>query len=72
MAARRAYEKYAIKHTAAMKALGFRGLGYIDVTSSRPLFACTDSRHPLNTAERAVWEKAILRGRICVIHRRAF
>ena len=58
---RRAYEKYAIKHTAAMKALGFRGLGYIDVTSSRPLFACTDPRHPLNTAERAVWEKAILR-----------
>ena len=58
---RRAYEKYAIKHTAAMKALGFRGLGYIDVTSSRPLFACTDPRHPLNTVERAVWEKAILR-----------
>lgn len=58
---RRAYEKYAIKHTAAMKALGFRGLGYIDVTSSRPLFRCTDPRHPLNNAERAVWEKAIAR-----------
>ena len=58
---RRAYEKYAIKHTAAMKSLGFRGLGYIDVTTSRPLFPCTDSRHPLNNAERAVWEKAIMR-----------
>ena len=58
---RRAYEKYAIKHTAAMKALGFRGLGYIDVVSSRPLFPCTDPRHPLNNVERAVWEKAILR-----------
>ena len=58
---RRAYEKYAIKNTAAMKSLGFHGLGYIDVTSSRPLFPCADPRHPLNNAERAVWEKAILR-----------
>ena len=57
---RRAYERFALKHTAMMKSLGFVGLGYLDVTTSRPLFPCYDSRHPLDNAERRVWENAIL------------
>jgi len=57
---RRAYERFALKHTAMMKSLGFRGLGYLDVTTSRPLFPCTDARHPLSNAERRVWENDIL------------
>ena len=57
---RRAYEKFALKHTAMMKSLGFSGLGYLDVTTSRPLFPCRDERHPLDNAQRRVWENAIL------------
>ena len=56
----RAYERFALRHTAMMKSLGFSGLGYLDVTTSRPLFPCTDARHPLNNAERRKWELAIL------------
>ena len=55
----RAYERFALRHTAMMKSLGFSGLGYLDVTTSRPLFPCRDARHPLNNAERRVWENAI-------------
>lgn len=57
---RRAYEKFALKHTAMMRSLGFRGLSYLDVTTSRPLFPCYDRRHPLDNAERRDWENAIL------------
>ena len=57
---RRAYEKFALRHTAMMKSLGFQGLGYLDVTTSRPLFPCTDARHPLDNATRRTWENAIL------------
>jgi len=57
---RRAYELFALKHTAMMKSLGFSGLGYLDVATSRPLFPCYDARHPLNNAERRIWENAIL------------
>ena len=56
----RAYERFALKHTAMMKSLGFHGLGYLDVTTSRPLFPCYDPRHPLDNAARRTWENAIL------------
>lgn len=57
---RRAYERFALKHTAMMKSLGFRGIGYLDVTTSRPLLSCDDPRHPLDMSESRRWELAIL------------
>ena len=57
---RRAYERFALKHTAMMRSLGFRGTGYLDVTTSRPLLTCPDPRHPLDAAESRMWELAIL------------
>jgi hypothetical protein len=43
-----------------MATLGFRGMFYVDVTTSRPLFPCPDVRHRLNNAQRAVWENNIM------------
>lgn len=60
MCPQRAYERFCTKQCAEIAALGFRGLFYIDVTTSRPLFPCKDIRHPLNNAQRAVWEANIL------------
>lgn len=57
----RAYERFVPKLCAEMASLGFKGLFYIDVTTSRQLFPCEDSRHPLNNGQRAVWENNIMR-----------
>jgi len=60
MCPQRAYERFCPKQCAQMAALGFRGLFYVDVTTSRGLFPCLDPRHPLNNGQRAVWEANIL------------
>ncbi len=60
MCPQRSYEKFCPKQCAEMATLGFKGLFYVDVVTSRPLFPCTDRRHPLNNGERAVWEANIL------------
>ncbi|MGN0853122.1 MAG: DUF5696 domain-containing protein [Kiritimatiellia bacterium] len=59
MCPQRAYERFCPKQCAEMATLGFRGLFYIDVTTSRPLFPCPDPRHRLNNGQRAVWEANI-------------
>lgn len=61
MCPQRAYERFCPKQCAEMATLGFRGLFYVDVATSRPLFPCRDPRHPMNNAQRAVWEGTILR-----------
>ena len=61
MCPQRAYERFCPKQCAEMKTLGFRGMFYVDVTTSRPLFPCPDVRHRLNNAQRAVWENNIMR-----------
>ena len=60
MCPQRAYERFCPKQCAEMATLGFKGLFYVDVTTSRALFPCKDRRHPLNNDERAVWESNIL------------
>ena len=60
MCPQRAYERFCPKQCAEMAALGFRGLFYIDVATSRSLYPCLDPRHPLNSSQRAVWEANIL------------
>jgi len=61
MCPQRAYERFCPKQCAEMKTLGFKGMFYVDVTTSRSLFPCPDSRHRLNNGQRAVWENSILR-----------
>lgn len=61
MCPQRAYERFCPKQCAEMATLGFRGMFYVDVTTSRPLFPCPDVRHRLNNAQRAVWENNIMR-----------
>ena len=61
MCPQRAYERFSPKQCAEMATLGFRGMFYVDVTTSRPLFPCPDVRHRLNNAQRAVWENNIMR-----------
>ncbi|MDO4365681.1 MAG: DUF5696 domain-containing protein [bacterium] len=60
MCPQRAYERFCPKQCAEMATLGFRGLFYVDVTTSRGLFPCPDGRHRLNNGQRAVWEAHIL------------
>ena len=60
MCPQRAYERFCPKQCAEMATLGFRGLFYVDVTTSRGLFPCPDPRHRLNNGQRAVWERNIL------------
>ena len=60
MCPQRAYERFVPKLCAEMAALGFKGLFYIDVTTSRPLYPCCDPRHPMNNGRRAVWENVIM------------
>lgn len=41
-----------------VKALGFRGLHYIDVMTTVPLFECNDTNHPVNRREcRNLWHE---------------
>ena len=61
MCPQRAYELFCPKQCAEMATLGFRGMFYVDVTTSRPLFHCPDVRHRLNNGQRAVWENNIMR-----------
>ncbi len=61
MCPQRAYERFCPKQCAEMKALGFRGLFYVDVTTCRRLYPCPDPRHRLNNGQRAVWENNIMR-----------
>jgi hypothetical protein len=61
MCPQRAYERFCPKQCAEMATLGFKGLFYVDVTTSRLLFPCPDPRHRLNNGQRAVWENNILR-----------
>jgi len=61
MCPQRAYERFCPKQCAEMKTLGFKGMFYVDVTTSRPLYPCPDVRHRLNNGQRAVWENSILR-----------
>ena len=61
MCPQRAYERFCPKQCAEMATLGFRGMFYVDVTTSRPLFPCPDVRHRLNNGQRAVWENNIMR-----------
>ena len=61
MCPQRAYERFCPKQCAEMATLGFRGMFYVDVTTSRPLFPCHDVRHRLNNGQRAVWENNIMR-----------
>ena len=61
MCPQRAYERFCPKQCAEMSTLGFKGLFYVDVTTSRPLYPCRDLRHRLNNGQRAVWENNILR-----------
>ena len=61
MCPQRAYERFCPKQCAEMKTLGFKGLFYVDVTTSRPLFPCPDARHRLDNGQRTVWENNIMR-----------
>ena len=61
MCPQRAYERFCPKQCAEMSTLGFRGMFYVDVTTSRPLFPCPDVRHRLNHGQSAVWENNIMR-----------
>ena len=60
MCPQRAYERFCPKQCAEMATLGFKGLFYLDVVTSRSLFPCPDPRHRLNNGQRAVWEANIL------------
>ena len=58
--AKRCYERFVHKDAAAVAAFGFRGLYYLDVTTSRAPYACHDSRHPMTRVESAAWDSRIL------------
>jgi hypothetical protein len=60
MCPQRAYERFCPQQCHEMAALGFKGLFYLDVITSRPLYPCNDLRHRLNNGQRAVWEANIL------------
>ena len=53
--AKRTYERFMSREMRRMAALGFKGLGYFDVSSIVPADLCTDPRHPLSRAESAEW-----------------
>ena len=50
---KRAYERFALKDMPMVRAMGFRGLHYLDVFSCVKAEACADPRHPLNAREAA-------------------
>lgn len=58
--AQRAYERFAVKDTAMIAALGFRGLHYLDVFTCVPLPRCDDPRHPLNERQSAFYIDQIM------------
>ena len=58
--AQRCYERFVHKDAAAVAALGFRGLYYLDVTTCLAPYTCRDPRHPMTRAQSAVWDSHIL------------
>ncbi|MGN0852329.1 MAG: DUF5696 domain-containing protein [Kiritimatiellia bacterium] len=57
---KRAYERFALQQMPMVRALGFRGLHYLDVYSCVGAEACPDPRHPLNERESAAYVSHIL------------
>ena len=58
--AKRCYERFVHKDAAAVAALGFRGLYYLDVTTCIAPYTCRDPRHPMTRAQSAKWDSRIL------------
>lgn len=56
----RAYERFALQQMPMVRALGFRGLHYLDVYSCVGAERCDDPRHPLNERQSAAWVGHIL------------
>ena len=50
---KRAYERFATKDMPMVRAMGFRGMHYLDVFSCLRSDPCCDPRHPLNGREAA-------------------
>ena len=48
---KRAYERFALKDMPMVRAMGFKGLHYLDVFTCVPAEPCHDPRHPLNARE---------------------
>ena len=48
---KRAYEKFALQQMPMVRAMGFKGLHYLDVYSCVGAERCDDPRHPLNERE---------------------
>lgn len=57
---KRAYEKFALQQMPMVRAMGFRGLHYLDVYSCVGAEGCTDPRHPLNLREGVAYTGHIL------------
>ena len=50
--------EYVKTELPKVRALGFRGLHYIDVMTTGPLFECNDRNHPVNRREcRNLWDE---------------
>ena len=57
---KRAYEKFALQQMPMVRAMGFKGLHYLDVYSCVGAERCDDPRHPLNEREGAKYVGHIL------------
>jgi len=60
LCAQRCYERFVHKDAAAVAALGFRGLYYLDVTTCIAPYTCRDRRHPMTRVQSAFWDSQIL------------
>jgi hypothetical protein len=59
--AQRAYERFAVKDTPMIAALGFRGLHYLDVFTCVPPAPCGDPRHPATERRTAFFIDQIMK-----------
>ena len=57
---KRAYEKFALQQMPMVRAMGFKGLHYLDVYSCVGAERCDDPRHPLNECEATKYVGHIL------------
>lgn len=57
---KRAYEKFVLPQMPMVRAMGFKGLHYLDVYSCVGAEGCPDPRHPLNEREGAKYVGHIL------------
>ena len=57
---KRAYERFALQQMPMVRAMGFRGLHYLDVYSCVGAEGCPDPRHPLTLREGAQYVGHIL------------